>query len=322
MKNSMGNKIVLSRRRKPLLGFVLFFVFCLSSFSVYSKDDNFIIDKEIRICGDNTLPINLNTAIGVALSNKKGNWYDKAGKVVSNVFVLPENNTTKEYTFRYLVQDDNLYCGLEKNDKYRIRIKVEDKLIITLQQDPDCEEQRIKIKILKYDKSLKYFVEPQGLKVDDEGVIRNVDPASEFSIYATDGYCISEANKLIIDELPLDCNDISCAELWDKVIVNQFISPNGDEKNDKLVIEGLEQFYKSECATKYSDVNLLIFNRNGALVYEKKNYMKDGEKDLFDGFSTNSLNFRGNKPLPSGTYFYILSSGDLIVKRGFIQIVE
>lgn len=318
MKNSIANKNISYKRKESLLGFILIFAFCISSFSAHGKDD-FLIDKEIRICGNNTLPINLNTAIGVALSNKKGSWLDKNGRIVSNVFILPEDNAANEYVFCYFVNKADAYCGLEKNDKYRIKIRVEDKLIIALQQDPNCEEKIMNIKILRYNTNLKYFIEPQGLQIDDDGIIWNVDPNSNFSIYATDGYCISEATKLIIDELPEDCYDSPCTELWDKVRVNQFISPNGDEHNDALIINGLEQFYASKCA-EYSDVNLLIFNRWGDLVYEKKNYMKD-EQELFRGFSTNSLDFGNRKPLPMGTYFYLLRSGEETVKTGFIQIV-
>jgi gliding motility-associated-like protein len=73
------------------------------------------------------------------------------------------------------------------------------------------------------------------------------------------------------------------------------ITPNGDGKNDVLEFEGIG---------KLSDNTLKVYNRWGDLVYTKVNYQMDDER--FDG------TYKG-KPLPAGTYFYVLSfrTGDI-----------
>ncbi len=64
------------------------------------------------------------------------------------------------------------------------------------------------------------------------------------------------------------------------------ITPNGDGKNDQLIIHGIE---------RYPDNNVAIYNRWGNLVYEKDGYANEW-------FGQN----KSNDPLPEGTYFIIL----------------
>jgi gliding motility-associated-like protein len=73
--------------------------------------------------------------------------------------------------------------------------------------------------------------------------------------------------------------------------VPEIISPNGDGKNDVLIIDGIEYF---------PDNLFQIFNRYGHIVYQKKGYMNE-----WGGYS-NKGSLGGNKPLPAGTYYYTL----------------
>lgn len=77
----------------------------------------------------------------------------------------------------------------------------------------------------------------------------------------------------------------------DKVFLPQGFSPDGDGKNDKLVFTGLEYF---------SPASLKVFNRYGTLVYENEEYQND-----WGGTSTES-----GKPLPDGSYYYVLQLAD------------
>ena len=65
-------------------------------------------------------------------------------------------------------------------------------------------------------------------------------------------------------------------------------TPNGDGKNDYLIVKGLDDFLEN---------SLMVFNRWGNKVYEKSNYRND-----WDGVSNS-----GN-PLPAGTYFVIFKA--------------
>jgi gliding motility-associated-like protein len=98
------------------------------------------------------------------------------------------------------------------------------------------------------------------------------------------------------------------------VIIPQFISPNGDNKNDVLIIDNIN-FYPNN--------KLLVFNRYGNLVYEKQGYNNDWDGSLNVTSGVNLIfNGNGSDPLPSGTYFYILDLkvDGLEAYKGYLQI--
>lgn len=87
------------------------------------------------------------------------------------------------------------------------------------------------------------------------------------------------------------------------VRVHQVVSPNGDDINDFLMIEGIRD---------YPDNKVTIFNRNGTLVYEVSGY--DNGNRAFRGVSTGELK------VPAGTYFYIIEvreNGQWKHKKGY-----
>ncbi|NLU37970.1 MAG: tandem-95 repeat protein [Bacteroidales bacterium] len=94
--------------------------------------------------------------------------------------------------------------------------------------------------------------------------------------------------------------------LVEELRVPEIISPNGDGSNDVLIINGIEYF---------PDSWLQIYNRYGHIVYEKKRY-----DNSWGGYS-NKGSLGGNKPLPSGTYYYTLTYNEGRNKQaGFIYI--
>jgi gliding motility-associated-like protein len=89
--------------------------------------------------------------------------------------------------------------------------------------------------------------------------------------------------------------------LKNDIHVPNILTANGDGKNDKLIIRGLE---------KYQNNTLLIFNRWNNKVYESKNYKGD-----WDG-----------KGLNAGTYFYTLRlqdhNGQWHTVNGYITLIR
>jgi gliding motility-associated-like protein len=78
-------------------------------------------------------------------------------------------------------------------------------------------------------------------------------------------------------------------------VVPQGFSPNGDNKNDKFEIMGLEN---------YSGVSLKVVNRWGQEVYSSSDYKND-----WDGSG-----------LEEDTYFYVLNIPGTSVKNGFVVL--
>ncbi|SHM51549.1 T9SS type B sorting domain-containing protein, partial [Flavobacterium chilense] len=81
-------------------------------------------------------------------------------------------------------------------------------------------------------------------------------------------------------------------------VYNAF-SPNGDNKNSRFYIQGLE------C---YPDNTVEIYNRWGVLVYDIDKY--NNEDRAFKGFSEGRTTIKQSDGLPVGTYFYILKYKD------------
>lgn len=77
--------------------------------------------------------------------------------------------------------------------------------------------------------------------------------------------------------------------------VPQVFTPNGDGYNDWFNIQGLYDIFENH--------NLLIYNRYGTLIFEGDNLKR------WEGKANKGLN-NLNKPLPTGTYFYILYLND------------
>lgn len=102
--------------------------------------------------------------------------------------------------------------------------------------------------------------------------------------------------------------------LFKDVRIPEFISPNGDGKNDVLIIDNIG-FYPNN--------KLQVFNRYGNIVFEKNNYQNqwNGSANISKGINT-IFNGKGNNPLPSGTYYYILDLGvdELNPYVGYLQI--
>uniref|UniRef100_UPI00192AE78D T9SS type B sorting domain-containing protein n=1 Tax=Flavobacterium sp. UGB4466 TaxID=2730889 RepID=UPI00192AE78D len=77
------------------------------------------------------------------------------------------------------------------------------------------------------------------------------------------------------------------------------VSINGDSKNERFYIQGLE------C---YPDNTVQIFNRWGVLVFDRDHY--NNNDIVFRGISEGRVTIKDSKGLPEGTYYYIIKYKD------------
>ena len=95
---------------------------------------------------------------------------------------------------------------------------------------------------------------------------------------------------------------ITVLEDYAMISGTNILTPNGDGKNDYLVIRNIDVYPNNE---------IKIYDIAGRIVYSKKSY-----DNTWDG------TFNGS-PLAKGTYYYIIDFGDGKLKRkGFVSIVR
>jgi gliding motility-associated-like protein len=96
-------------------------------------------------------------------------------------------------------------------------------------------------------------------------------------------------------------NDATDTQQISGLKVPNVFTPNGDGLNDTFIIPGLEQYTENE---------LVIINRWGNHIYEKKNYINDWAGD----------------GLLDGTYYYVLTaknpSGETETYKGYVTLLR
>ena len=103
------------------------------------------------------------------------------------------------------------------------------------------------------------------------------------------------------DDTNMEDNQASDTNQVNPFFIPNVITPDGDGLNDRFEIKGLDKFVENE---------IVIFNRNGDHVYERKNYQNEWAAD----------------GLVSGTYFFVLRTVDRQGKshefKGWIQVIK
>ncbi|WP_412468553.1 gliding motility-associated C-terminal domain-containing protein [Pedobacter sp. KLB.chiD] len=94
---------------------------------------------------------------------------------------------------------------------------------------------------------------------------------------------------------------LNTSSVTDVTVVNNVITPNGDGKNDVLLIQGLE---------RYPGSKLSIYDRAGRKIYSATDYQNNWNA-MIDG-----------KPLNEDTYYYVINLGKgWGLLRGFISVI-
>ena len=89
---------------------------------------------------------------------------------------------------------------------------------------------------------------------------------------------------------------------------NYALTPNGDGAND---------FFTLKIVNEYPSNNLVIFNREGLIVYQKTDYQNE-----FDGKGNKNI-IQKDQYLPEGVYFYILEIKAHNLKyQGYIYLAK
>ncbi|MBL4662977.1 MAG: gliding motility-associated C-terminal domain-containing protein [Flavobacteriaceae bacterium] len=142
-------------------------------------------------------------------------------------------------------------------------------------------------------------------------------------LWVDEGGLVDEANKTVTTPLRLEDYGVFTLGrvnegiiLPGDVVIYNGVTPNGDGKNDYLIIDGIQNLANN---------NVQVFNRWGVKVFETNDY--DSSENIFNGYSDGRLTINRNEKLPTGTYYYVLSydftgngNTERIKKAGYLYL--
>ncbi|WP_346882473.1 HYR domain-containing protein [uncultured Algibacter sp.] len=110
-----------------------------------------------------------------------------------------------------------------------------------------------------------------------------------FTYTSIDNGCLNTVELTI--EIHDECVVLPCGR--DDVVISKVVTPNGDRHNEFFTVTGID--------TCNFTVELQIFNRWGAKIYDNSNYQND-----WNGFVSKASVGQADQ-VPNGTYFYIIN---------------
>ncbi|MEY8847789.1 gliding motility-associated C-terminal domain-containing protein, partial [Psychroserpens sp. XS_ASV72] len=132
------------------------------------------------------------------------------------------------------------------------------------------------------------FFNPSSL-LDVNGEFTEMDLGEYVFTYTVGGICPSEAEVTIL--INDDCVVLPCGE--GDVIISKAVTANSDGINDFFTVSGVE-----DCGFV---IELQIFNRWGAKIYDNSNYQNDWSGQA-SGASVGRSGY-----VPTGTYYYVIN---------------
>ncbi|WP_452600965.1 gliding motility-associated C-terminal domain-containing protein [Pontimicrobium sp. MEBiC06410] len=138
-----------------------------------------------------------------------------------------------------------------------------------------------------------------GDAIIDNGIFEPLDVELGdyvFSYTITDGACLT--STIVTITINDDCVVLPCGS--EDFEISKAITPNGDAYNEYFEVKGTR-----DCGFT---VELKLFNRWGAIIYESNDYQND-----WNGFTHKSSLGNSNK-VPNGTYYYVVTIKDSGIK--------
>jgi gliding motility-associated-like protein len=162
-----------------------------------------------------------------------------------------------------------------------------------------------------------------------------IDPDGMITYYPNDGFIGIDSFQYVICDngIPSMCDtatvyiEVDCSmENPDPIECELFI-PEGFSPN----MDGIHDFFRIMCIEHYPDAKLMIFNRNGDLLWEKEhygNYEYWGDQfnawwwgnSVLSKFDVGKQMINGAPKVKFGNYVYVLQLGNGEVKNGTVMV--
>jgi gliding motility-associated-like protein len=233
------------------------------------------LGEDFETCFGSTTEVTV-TSSGFDLADATIQWFingtEISGESMAALPILEVGTYSVLVTFETCTATDEVIVS-ERED-----------VTVTIVEDDfkTCPEETNVLTALTNDEDATY----QWFK-NDEPITGETNASLEFALTPEDSGLQNFNVVLSVGDCTAE-DDIS-VQLYDvgNCTISQGISPNNDGFNDILDLEFLND--------RTGILQLQIFNRLGALVYEKRNYINEWQGQTTDG-----------EELPTGTYYYVL----------------
>ncbi len=257
---------------------------------------------EVHITGD--LQKNGNMVVDGSASIGKGlqyRWFTDEGKIIGNT---QQPFATLNGTGIYNLEVTDLYgCKSVKSFRFPLKLSF---LVANGDYARISWAQNVSIPVLNNDYDPDHDINPQSLRI--------IQIPSRGNIVVNKDGTISYSNKInkpgndyfiyeVCDSLGTCDSAMVEIDIYDAgITIPEAFSPNGDAFNATLEFKGLDNYPQSQ---------VYVYTRAGQLVFQSLDYHNDWDGKMIDN----------QKPLPLGTYYYVLKLGgtNRIIK-GFVFI--
>ncbi len=298
-------------------------VFSLADYQLEINSDpdlviSFYQNLEDLEAGENALPLTYSISASETIYAKLENGAENCHGIVPLHLVVPEFSVEYEsYTAFCLGTEAVLsvpdefesyeWIGIQPADQnqpldtHEIIISQPGNYSVIVSDESGCSYE------LPFEAVLGGAPEITNVQINGNSITVHVSPSGNYE-YSLDG--VFWQSSATFQNIPVNDYDIFVRDLvgcysepykFTYFLIPNFISPNGDGKNDVWKIRGIESFPSAE---------LQIFDRYGKLFAMRK---ANAEGIVWDG------KYLGN-PVPSGTYWYILKLDENNTQTGSITV--
>ena len=322
--------------------------YCETEVMIYGNRPPIVIDDSATTVQNVPLVIDVidndydeKTSIDVssmAISIRPRNGTVSVNPVNGDITYIPNLNFTGVDVFEYRICDDGIPCDPEcgkalvyivvravnvapvaLNDYYEAGCFSVTGNVLDNDYDIDSDNLTINTNpliptnhgtlIIDYDGTITYFPNDGFVGID----------SFQYEIYDAGIPVLYDSAWVYIN---VDCSEESPDPLECELFIPEGFSPNED---------GIHDFFRIMCIHNYPDAKLMIFNRNGDLLWQKEhygNYDYWGDQynawwwgtSVLSRYDIGKQTINGDPKLKVGNYVYVLQLGNGEVKNGTVMI--
>jgi gliding motility-associated-like protein len=274
----------------------------------------------------------------LAISIKPRNGTVAINPVNGDITYTPNWNFTGLDVFEYRICDDGIPCEPECGKAFvYIVVRAINSAPVAVDDYYDARCFSVFGNVLDNDYDIdsdNLTINTNPLSPPNHGVLV-IDPDGTMTYFPNEGFVGIDSFEYVICDngIPSLCDtakvyiSVDCSEESKEPLDCELFIPEGFSPNE----DGIHDFFRIMCIHNYPNAKLMIFNRNGDLLWQKQNY---GNYDVWGDqynawwwgtsvlsrYDIGKQSINGEPKLKVGNYVYVIELGNGEVKNGTVMI--